>query len=385
MRVLILGGDGYLGWPTSMAFAQDGHDVCVIDNYLRRTLARQTNSEPLIHTPELPERVAIFSACSGRHIDIRLGDCTDYGFLSSVVCDVRPDTMIHYAELPSAPYSMMGVAEARLTIENNIRTTFNAIWAIIEHAPRCHLIKLGTMGEYGTPNIAIEEGWLNIVHEGRSQVFLYPREGGSLYHTTKIMDTDLLWFYVRAHGLRATDLMQGPVYGLTTDETHLDARLGPNFYYDAIFGTVLNRFVVQAVGGIPLTVYGAGNQRRGFINLKDTVQCVRLAATTPAAQGELRILNQFTETFTINELAGRVQSAAKRVGLDVAVAHLDNPRNEAEEHYYKPKNAGFFGLGLKPHLMTEEVLAGLIELVRPHKNRIDPSKILPRVRWRNKP
>lgn len=383
MRVLILGADGYLGWPTSMHFAQAGHDVCLVDNYLRRNLARQTNSEPLMETAKLEERVGIFSALTERQITVHIGDCTDYPFLSKVVRDFAPDTIIHYAELPSAPYSMMGFKEARTTIENNLSGTFNVIWAMLEYAPKCHLIKLGTMGEYGTPNIDIEEGWINIAHEGRTQRFLYPREGGSLYHTTKILDTDLLWFYVRAYGLRVTDLMQGPVYGLESSDSNMDPRLGPNFHYDDIFGTVVNRFIVQAVAGIPLTVYGVGNQTRGFLNLKDTLECVKLAAMTPAVQGELRIFNQFTELFTINEVATKVQSAAKQVGFEVTVHHLTNPRGELEDHYYKPKNPGLLNLGLKPHLMTDEVLAGMIESVRPHKHRIDHSKILPRVRWNN--
>ena len=212
----------------------------------------------------------------------------------------------------SAPYSMMGYDEARVTLSNNLNATFNAIWAVMRHAPDCHIIKLGTMGEYGTPNIDIEEGWIDIEHKGRRGKFLYPRQGGSLYHTTKIMDTDMLWFYVRIYGLAVTDLMQGPVYGLSTDEADLHPMLVPNFHYDDIFGTVVNRFLVQAVAGIPLTVYGKGGQTRGYLNLRDTLQCIALAAAHPAKKGELRILNQFTETFSINQLAERVQRVATR-------------------------------------------------------------------------
>ncbi|MBI4366690.1 MAG: NAD-dependent epimerase/dehydratase family protein, partial [Deltaproteobacteria bacterium] len=274
-----------------------------------------------------------------------------------------------------------GFDEARTTIENNIRSTFNVAWVMLEHAPRCHLIKLGTMGEYGTPNIDIEEGWIDVSHRGRTQRFLYPRQGGSLYHTTKIMDTDLLWFYVRTHGLRVTDLMQGPVYGVSTDESAMDPQLGINFYYDNIFGTVVNRFIAQAVAGIPLTVYGAGKQIRGFINIRDTIQCVKLAAATPAEPHELRVLNLFTEVFSLNEVAAKVKAAAKRVGLEVSFRHVANPRDEAEEHYYKPANDGLLRLGLKPHLMTEQALVGMMEMVRPHQHRIDHSKIVPRVRW----
>jgi UDP-sulfoquinovose synthase len=381
MRVLILGGDGYLGWPTALAFASRRHDVWVVDNYLRRRLAQQVRSEPLIETPRLDERTAIFEALSGYPITVHIGDCTDHVFLSDVVYRFKPDTIIHYAELPSAPYSMIGPIEARTTLENNLRGTFNVIWAILEHAPECHLIKLGTMGEYGTPNIDIEEGWIDIEHKGRRQRFLYPRQGGSLYHTTKILDTDLLWFYVRAYGLRVTDLMQGPVYGLSTTEVEMDPRLWPNFHYDDIFGTVVNRFIVQAVAGIPLTVYGTGNQTRGFLNLKDTLQCVELAAATPPAPGELRILNQFTELFSINQLAAKVKLAADRIGIAVTIRHLPNPRLELEQHYYNARNTGLLELGLKPNLMSEAILVEMLEAVREYRDSIDCSKIMPRVRW----
>ena len=381
MRVLILGGDGYLGWPTAMAFASRNHEVCVVDNYLRRNLARQMDRGPLIDAPKLDDRVDIFKALSSHTISVAIGDCTDSTFLSDLVRRFEPDTIVHYAELPSAPYSMIGPAEARLTFENNLKSTFNVIWAILEHVPACHLIKLGTMGEYGTPNIDIEEGWIDVAHKGRSQRFLYPREAGSLYHTTKILDTDLLWFYVRAYGLRVTDLMQGPVYGLSTAEADLDSRLSPNFHYDDVFGTVVNRFLVQAAAGIPLTVYGAGNQIRGFLNIKDTIQCIELAAATPPAAGELRILNQFTELFSVNQLAAKVQQAARVTGLAVTIQHLPNPRLELEQHYYNAKNTGLIELGMEPNLMTEAVLAEMLQTVLRYRNCIDTAKIMPRVRW----
>jgi len=254
MKVLILGGDGYLGWPTAMAFAAAGHEVCVADNYMKRTLARETHSESLFDCPKLPERSKIFRAIFDKVIRVEELDCSDFGKLSDLVRETGPEAIVHYAEQPSAPYSMMGYDEAHRTLANNVGATFSVIWAMIENAPNCHLIKLGTMGEYGTPNIDIEEGWIEIEHKGRRQLFLYPRQAGSLYHTTKILDTDLLWFYVRSHGLRVTDLMQGPVYGLSTVECDADVRLVSNFHYDDIFGTVVNRFLVQAVAGISLTV-----------------------------------------------------------------------------------------------------------------------------------
>jgi UDP-sulfoquinovose synthase len=382
MRVMILGGDGYLGWPTAMAFRRAGHDVCAVDNYLRRKIARDTNSDALMTNPLLPERAALFESVTGHNIEVKIGDCCDFEFLSRLVETFAPDVLVHYAEQPSAPYSMMGYDEARTTLSNNLLATFNAIWAVLRHAPACHIIKLGTMGEYGTPNIDIEEGWIDIQHKGRSDKFLFPRQAGSLYHTTKVLDTDLLWFYVRIHGLRVTDLMQGPVYGLSSDEADLDPRLKPNFHYDDIFGTVVNRFLVQAVAAIPLTVYGRGGQKRGYLNLRDTLQCIALAATHPPAKGELRILNQFTETFSVNELAERVQRVARSLNLKVDIQHLDNPRKEMEEHYYNPAHRGLAELGLKPHLMTDDVVAGMLEQVIEYRDHIVPDRILPRVRWR---
>ena len=382
MRVLILGGDGYLGWPTAMDMAAKGHEVCVMDNYLRRNMARETCSEALIPTPNLHKRVSIFAAESGKSIQVEIGDCADYRVLECVVQDFSPDAVIHYAEQPSAPYSMRGFEEAKRTFDNNLGATFNVIWAVKEHVPDCHIIKLGTMGEYGTPNIDIEEGWLEVEHKGRKQKFLYPRQAGSLYHTTKVLDTDLLWFYVRTYGLRVTDLMQGPVYGLSTTESDLNDQLFPNFHYDDIFGTAVNRFLVQAVAGVPLTVYGKGGQTRGYLNLKDTLQCVDLALNNPVEKGDMRILNQFTEQFSVNELAERVQRAGHALGLNVEVKSIDNPRKEAEDHYYNAMHSGLIELGLEPHYMTDQVLVEMLEQVIRYKDNIDESKIMPRVKWK---
>jgi UDP-sulfoquinovose synthase len=262
-----------------------------------------------------------------------------------------------------------------------LNVTFNVIWGVINHAPHCHIVKLGTMGEYGTPNIDIEEGWIEIKHKGRKDKFLYPRAAGSLYHTTKVLDTDLLWFYVRTYGLAVTDLMQGPVYGLSTCEADLDPDLLPSFHYDDIFGTVVNRFLAQAVAGVPLTVYGKGGQTRGYLNLIDTLQCVRLAAECPAKSGELRIMNQFTELFSVNEIAEKVKRVGDSLGLKVEIDKIPNPRKEKEEHYYNAHFSQLLDLGLKPHLMTDEVLAGMLERVIPHKAQIEIRKIMPRVKW----
>jgi UDP-sulfoquinovose synthase len=377
-----MGGDGYLGWPTAMAFAAKGHEVCVIDNYLRRTIAQQTQSEALMPTPNLNDRAAIFHSMSDYEIRVKIGDVSNYRTLEGIFQEFQPEAVVHYAEQPSAPYSMIGFEEAHLTLNNNLNATMNLIWAVLQHAPECHIIKLGTMGEYGTPNIDIEEGWIEIEHKGRKETFLYPRAAGSLYHTTKVMDTDVLWFYVRTYGLRVTDLMQGPVYGLSTDESDQDDRLLPNFHYDDIFGTVVNRFLVQAVAGVPLTVYGKGGQVRGYLNLRDTLQCVELAMMHPAAKGQLRILNQFTETFSVNQLAERVQKVGDQMGLNVQIKSIDNPRKEKEEHYYNPAHSGLLELGLQPNYMTDEIVANMLTKVVNYKNQIDTKRILPRVRWK---
>jgi len=268
-----------------------------------------------------------------------------------------------------------------LPINNNLGVTANVIFAVKEFCPDAHIVKLGTMGEYGTPNIDIEEGWIDIEHNGRNDKFLYPRQAGSLYHTTKIMDTDLLWYYVRMWGLRVTDLMQGPVYGIFTDESEQNESLLTFFSYDELFGTVLNRFIVQAVAGYPLTVYGKGGQTRGYLNIKDTLNCVRLSLENPANQGELRIFNQFTETFSVNDLASKVQAAGKNLGLDVEIKSIENPRKELEEHYYNPKHTGLLELGLEPNYLIEDGLGQMMQKVLQHKTAIAQHKIFRGTKW----
>lgn len=381
MKILVLGADGYLGWPTSLRFLSKGHTVCLVDNYSRRKWALETNSSALIEQPFLEEKIAIFKQYKSVNAQVRVLDCCDFDALAALVDDFQPDVLIHFAEQPSAPYSMIGYGEARATLQNNLFSTFNVIWAVSQFAPNCHIIKLGTMGEYGTPNIDIEEGWIDIKHKGREDTFLFPRQAGSLYHTTKILDTDLLWFYVRSRNLRVTDLMQGPVYGLSTIETDLNESLTPNFHYDDIFGTVLNRFLVQAVAGIPLTVYGQGDQIRGYLNLNDTLQCIELAVQSPAELGQLRIFNQFTETFSVNQLADKVISAAHSLGLEASKQSLPNPRKELEEHYYNPVSSQLKELGLHPTLMTENVLSEMLNIIQKQRSRIQIEKVLPRVRW----
>ncbi|MFO7558192.1 MAG: NAD-dependent epimerase/dehydratase family protein [Desulfobacterales bacterium] len=381
MRVLILGGDGYLGWPTAMHLTAYGYNVAVADNYLRRNLCRDENVEPLFNVPNLHERAGRWEKISGHKIQLYIGDLTQWDFIAGVFESFQPDVIIHYAEQPSAPYSMLNRRAATLTIQNNLSVTSNVIFAVHQFAPEAHIIKLGTMGEYGTPNIDIEEGWIDITHQNRKQRFLYPRQAGSLYHTTKIMDTDLLWFYVRVWNLKVTDLMQGPVYGLKTDENKELPDLFPFYNYDELFGTVLNRFVVQAVAGYPLTVYGKGSQIRGYLDIRDTLQCVRLSIENPAEAGELKIFNQFVETFSVNELAENIQRVGNQKGLNVTISSVQNPRIETEEHYYNPVHTGLLDLGLQPHYLTDDTIADMLDTVSRYKDNIKEDIIFKGVKW----
>lgn len=381
MKILILGGDGYLGWPTAMHLSANGHEVACVDNYLRRTVCLNEDVSPLFPTPSLPERAALWRSVSGHDVKVFIGDLTQWDFVSDVFGGFRPDAIVHYAEQPSAPYSMLSRRAASQTLNNNLNTTANCVFAVREFCPKAHIVKLGTMGEYGTPDIDIEEGWLNVEHKGRTQRFLYPRQAGSLYHTTKVMDTDMLWFYVRTWGLAVTDLMQGPVYGACTTESGDDERLMPFFNYDELFGTVVNRFVVQAVADIPLTVYGSGGQIRGYLNIIDTLKCVRLALENPANPGELRIFNQLTETFSVRQLAKMVQDAGTAMGLKVRIENIANPRKEAEEHYYNPSYTGLKDLGLEPTLLTGEILQSMMALALRHKGNIRRETIFRGVKW----
>jgi UDP-sulfoquinovose synthase len=382
MRVLVLGADGYLGWPTCMHFSQRGHEVIGVDNYFRRYASLELSCEPLVSTPNLPDKAKLWQDFSGKEIFCHIGDIINYEFLLRICQEYAPEVIIHYAEQPSAPFSMLNRDKAVFTVQNNLISTLNIVFALKETNPECHIIKIGTMGEYGTPNIDIEEGWLEIEHKGRKDKFLFPRQASSLYHTTKIQDTDLLWFYVRTWGLRVTDLMQGPVYGLSTSEADQDDRLMPHFHYDEIFGTVLNRFIVQAVTGYPLTIYGTGEQIRGYLNLKDTMQCVYLAAMNPPPARELRIFNQVTETFSVNDLAAKVKAVGQQLGFEVTLNNIANPRVEKEEHYYNPQYTGLLELGLEPHYLTEAVLRDMFQVVARYQKNIRQEAIYRGVSWK---
>jgi UDP-sulfoquinovose synthase len=383
MRILILGGDGYLGWPTAMRFSSRGHDVHVVDNYLRRRAHEEAGTDTLVPIlPSLPERVAAWREVSGAEIGVTEGDLVDWELTEEVFREFRPEAIVHYGEMPSAPYSMRDRAHAVFTQQNNVINTLNVLWAMREFAPDGHLVKLGTMGEYGTPNIDIEEGYLRVEHNGRTDTVLFPKLPGSFYHLSKVHDSANIHFACRIWGIRATDLNQGVVYGIQTDETKLDDRLATRFDYDDVFGTALNRFCVQAVIGHPLTVYGRGGQTRGYLNILDTLQCVELAVTNPADRGEFRVFNQFTEQFSVLELAEIVQRAGKEHGLDVRIDPIDNPRVEAEEHYYNAKHTKLLDLGLQPHLLSETLVESMFGVIERHRDRVRLDHILPRDRWR---
>lgn len=382
MRILILGGDGYLGWPQSLYLSSQGHEVTIFDNLMRRhfDLERGFNSLAPIYT--LHERIAAWKEISGRQLQLCIGDTMDYEAVAAVFQASQPEVVIHFAEQRSAPYSMLDRRHAVFTQINNVVGTLNILYAMKDFAPHSHLVKLGTMGEYGTPNIDIEEGFIEIHHKGRSDVLPFPKQPSSFYHLSKTHDSHNIMFCCKTWGLRATDLNQGIVYGVETDETALDNRLATRFDYDQIYGTALNRFCVQAAVEYPLTVYGQGLQTRGYINLRDTIRCIELALTAPPREGEYRVFNQITEQFSLVELAEMVMLQSKHFGLEPQVKHLPNPRVEAEQHYYNPTHTRLIELGLEAHLLNESVLASLIGLAMKYREHVDRNLILPTVNWR---
>jgi len=380
-RLLILGGDGYLGWPTALRFSARGHEVAVVDNFNRRRWHREHGTASLTPIAELDQRIEAWREVSGSQIRRYVGAVEDGEFLDEVVAEVRPEAVIHYGQQPSAPYSMMSRERAVETQHTNVIGNLNLLFAMRDHCPDAHLVKLGTMGEYGQPGIDIEEGYIEIEHKGRRDTLPYPKQPGSLYHCSKVHDSTNIHFACRTWGLRATDLNQGVVYGIQTEETSRDERLITRFDYDEIFGTVLNRFCVQAVIGHPLTVYGSGHQTRGFLNIRDTLNCVELAVQTPAEPGEFRVFNQFTEQFSVLELAELVKHAGEHLGYAVSVEHVENPRVEKEEHYYNAIHTKLLDLGLEPTLLREELIESVLHAIERYKEHVIEGSIDPRTRW----
>lgn len=382
MKIIIAGGDGFCGWPTALYFSQKGHDVAIVDNLIRREWDKELGSQSLTPIASMEDRLKAWQEHSGKSIRFYEGDLQDYEFVEHIFTDFRPEAFVHYAEQRSAPYSMIDRQHAVFTQVNNVVGNLNVLFALKEHAPDCHLIKLGTMGEYGTPNIDIEEGYIRISHNGREDVLPYPKQPFSFYHLSKVHDSHNIMFTCKSWGIRATDLNQGVVYGLWTDETKLDERLYNRIDFDGVFGTALNRFCIQAAIGHDLTVYGKGGQTRAFLDIRDTLQCVELAALSPADKGEFRVFNQFTEQFSVLELAQRVQSVASNMGLEANIGHLENPRVEKEEHYYHAVHTKLLDLGLKPHLLSDDLIQGLIEAAGKYRDRVDVDLIRPNATWR---
>ena len=382
MRVAVLGGDGYCGWATALYLSRKGHSVAIADNFARRQWDHELGVQTLTPIRPLSERLSVWQDLTGETIDLFVGDVTEYDFLSSFIQTFEPDAVVHFAEQRAAPYSMIDRKHAVFTQVNNVVGTLNLLFALREFQPDCHLIKLGTMGEYGTPNIDIEEGYITIEYKGRKDTVPYPKQPGSFYHLSKVHDSHNIMFACKIWGLRATDLNQAVVYGTMTNEVAMSEALINRFDYDEIFGTVLNRFCVQAAIGHPLTVYGKGGQTRGFLDIRDTVRCVEIACLNPAARGECRVFNQFTEQFSVLDLAHMVQTAGEKLGLTVKIDHLADPRVEAEEHYYNAKHSKLIELGLQPHLLCDSLLDSLMNVALKYCDRIDSAVMLPRINWR---
>jgi len=382
MNIMVLGGDGYCGWATALYLSAKGHSVAIVDNFVRRQWDHELGAQTLTPILPLSDRLKTWTRLTGKTIDLFAGDVMDYDFLLSTVKEFGPETIIHFAEQRSAPYSMIDRKHAVFTQTNNVIGTLNVLFAIREVQPDCHLIKLGTMGEYGTPNIDIEEGYIHIEHNGRRDLLPFPKQPGSFYHLSKVHDSHNMMFACKIWGLRATDLNQGVVYGTMTDEVGLDEGLINRLDYDEVFGTVLNRFCVQAAIGQPLTVYGKGGQTRGFLDIRDTVRCIELACLNPAARGECRVYNQFTEQFSVLDIARKVREAGRDLGMKVEIDHIPDPRVEAEQHYYNAKHSKLLDLGLQPHYLSESLLDSLMNIALKYRERVDPAIMLPQVNWR---
>ena len=384
MKVIVIGGDGYCGWATALYLSNKGYEVGIIDNLVRRHWDLQLGVETLTPINPIQQRIQRWKDITGKSIDLYIGDITNYDFLIKALHEFEPEAIVHFGEQRSAPFSMIDRERAVLTQVNNVVGTLNILYAMKTDFPDCHLVKLGTMGEYGTPNIDIEEGYITIEHNGRKDTLPYPKQPGSFYHLSKVHDSHNIHFACKIWGIRATDLNQGVVYGVLTEETGMDQMLINRLDYDGVFGTALNRFCIQAAIGHPLTVYGTGGQTRAFLDIRDTVRCMEIAIANPAKAGEFRVFNQFTEQFSVKDLALMVKKAGTAIGLDVQISNLDNPRVELEEHYFNAKNTSLLSLGLEPHYLSDALLDSLLNFATKYKHRVDEKEILPKVSWRRK-
>jgi UDP-sulfoquinovose synthase len=382
MRVLVIGGDGYCGWATALYLSNRGYEVSILDSLIRRHWDQSLCVETLTPIAPIQQRLQRWHELTEKSIQLFIGDITNYEFLSKAMHQFEPEAVVHFGEQRSAPFSMIDREHAVVTQVNNVVGTLNLLYVIHQSFPDCHLVKLGTMGEYGTPNIDIEEGYITIEHNGRKDTLPYPKQPGSFYHLSKVHDSHNIHFACKIWGLRATDLNQGVVYGVLTEETGMDELLINRLDYDGVFGTALNRFCIQAAIGHPLTVYGKGGQTRGFLDIRDTVRCVELAIANPAEAGHFRVFNQFTELFSVGDLALMVKKAGNALGMDVEINHLENPRVEKESHYFNAKNTNLLDLGLQPHYLSDSLLDSLLNFSIKYKHRVDQAQILPKVSWR---
>ncbi|WP_373480484.1 NAD-dependent epimerase/dehydratase family protein [Geminocystis sp.] len=382
MKALVIGGDGYCGWATALHLSNKGYEVAILDSLARRHWDDKLGSQTLTPIASIQKRIQRWYELTGKKIELFIGDITNYDFLIKAFRKFEPESIVHFGEQRSAPYSMIDREHAVFTQVNNVVGTLNILYAIKEEFPDSHLVKLGTMGEYGTPNIDIEEGYIEIEHNGRKDILPYPKQPGSFYHLSKVHDSHNIHFACKVWGIRATDLNQGIVYGVLTEETGMDELLINRLDYDGVFGTALNRFCIQATIGHPLTVYGSGGQTRGLLDIRDTVRCMELAIANPAEAGKFRVFNQFTELFSINDLAHMVQKAGATIGLKVEIKTIENPRVELEEHYFNAKNTKLLDLGLQPHYLSDSLLDSLLNFANKYRDRVDLEQVLPKVSWR---
>jgi len=383
LKVFIAGIDGYLGWTLSMYLTARNHEVSGCDNFMRRDWVAERGSQSATPIKEMTERLEAFKENFNSGLQFRRGNLQDYNFVLDCIRSFQPDAIVHLGEMPSAPYSMVDVHHAVFTQVNNIVGTLNILHAMKEACPNAHLVKLGTMGEYGTPNIDIPEGFFEIEYRGRKEKLPFPRQAGSWYHQTKVHDSHNIMFACRIWGIRSTDIMQGVVFGTRIDEMRDDERLLTRFDFDESFGTALNRFCAEAVIGHPLTPFGKGLQKRGFLPLRDSMQCLTIAINNPPKEGEYRVFNQFEEVYDITELAKKVQKVAIKLGLKVEIRNLENPRKEMEDHYYNPDHENLLNLGYKPtHDVEKELEIMLKDLTKYKKNILARQEVLiPDIRW----
>lgn len=383
MRIFIAGVDGYLGWSLAQHLATRGHEVAGADILFRRDWVEEMGSWSATPICSIEDRLAAFRQRYGRALQFWPGDLRDYDLVETIFREFQPDSIVHFGECPSAPFSMIDVHHSVFVQTNNITTTFNLLYAMRDICPNAHLVKLGTMGEYGTPDVDIPEGFFEIEFRGRRARLPFPRLAGSWYHWSKVHGSNNIMFACKIWGLRASDIMQGVVFGTRIDGMEKDPRLLTRVDFDQAFGTAINRFCCQAVIGHPLTPFGKGLQRRGFLPLRDSMQCLTLALENPARAGEYRVFNQFQEIFDISELAHKVQKVACQMSLPVEIQHLENPRYEAEDHYYNADHQQLFDLGYKPSHPVETEIAIMLQDLLPYRDRILAKRdaLIPDIHW----